>query len=168
MNDPEALPRLLDDALSVVIGELPTNIPQANISGLVTDLGNKLASADFTDANVTAKLITGFVSGAGAVAATDTILEAVNKIDGNVAAKLDSAKLVKYGSAASAGGGASEALVVTGLAVGDTILSVSQRVAGANNTAITAFNTLIADGLTIEWTADPGAGAEVDVLVLKA
>jgi len=46
-----------------------------------------LPSASFTAASVTGKLITGFVSGAGTVAATDTILEALNKLDGNVAGK---------------------------------------------------------------------------------
>jgi hypothetical protein len=45
-----------------------------------------LPSASFTDASVTGKLITGFSAGAGAVAATDTILEALNKIVGNISA----------------------------------------------------------------------------------
>jgi hypothetical protein len=35
---------------------------------------------------VTGSLITGFVSGAGTVAASDTVLQAVNKLDGNIAA----------------------------------------------------------------------------------
>jgi hypothetical protein len=48
-----------------------------------------LPSASFTDAAVTGKLITGFVSGAGVVAAADTILQAINKLDGNVAGKAD-------------------------------------------------------------------------------
>ena len=46
-----------------------------------------LPSASFTDAAVTGKLITGFVSGAGTVAATDTILAAIDKLDGNIAGK---------------------------------------------------------------------------------
>ena len=50
-----------------------------------------LPSASFTDAAVTSKLITGFVSGAGAVGAGDTILQAINKLDGNVALRLASA-----------------------------------------------------------------------------
>lgn len=45
---------------------------------------NALPTASFTDAAVTGKLITGFVSGAGTVAGTDTILQALNKLDGNV------------------------------------------------------------------------------------
>ena len=75
----------------------------------------------------------------------------------------DAANVFKLSSAAAAGGAASEALTVTGLLANDEILAVSQRVAGASNTAVTGFNTQIADGLTVEWTADPGAGAIVDV-----
>lgn len=75
--------------------------------------------------------------------------------------------LVNYDSAASAGGSGSESLTVTGLAVGDTILSATQRVAGANGTAITAFGTVSANTLPVTWTANPGAGAIVRVLVRK-
>jgi hypothetical protein len=39
--------------------------------------------SSITSATVTGKLITGFVSGSGVVAATDTILQAFNKINGN-------------------------------------------------------------------------------------
>jgi hypothetical protein len=46
-----------------------------------------LPSASFTAAAVTGKLLTGYVSGAGTVAATDTILQGVNKLNGNVAGK---------------------------------------------------------------------------------
>ncbi|MFA6376378.1 MAG: tail fiber domain-containing protein [Candidatus Paceibacterota bacterium] len=44
---------------------------------------NALPSASFTNAAVTGKLITGYVSGSGTVAATDTILQAINKLNGN-------------------------------------------------------------------------------------
>ena len=71
-------------------------------------------------------------------------------------------------SAASAGGSASEALTFTGLAVTDTILAISQRVAGANGTAVTGYNTQAANALTVTWTANPGAGARVRILVAKA
>jgi len=43
----------------------------------------------FTTARVLATAITGFVAGAGTVAATDTILQAINKIVGNIALKGD-------------------------------------------------------------------------------
>lgn len=40
----------------------------------------------FPDTVVTSKLLTGFISGAGVVAATDTILQAIQKLNGNTAA----------------------------------------------------------------------------------
>ena len=40
----------------------------------------------FTEARAIGSVITGFVSGSGTVAATDTILEAIQKLDGNIAA----------------------------------------------------------------------------------
>lgn len=55
-------------------------------SNVQTQLGNKLDTSAFTDAAVTSKLITGYVSGAGVVAATDTILQAIQKLNGNIAA----------------------------------------------------------------------------------
>ena len=75
--------------------------------------------------------------------------------------------MTKLTSAASAGGGASEALDVAGLRATDEIVAVSQRVAGANDLAMTAWNTQDTDSLTVEWTADPGAGAIVEVLVRR-
>ncbi len=58
-----------------------------NADAISTVANAALPSASFTDAAVTSKLLTGFVSGAGVVASTDTILQGFNKLDGNVAAK---------------------------------------------------------------------------------
>jgi hypothetical protein len=57
-----------------------------NVAGTVAVANAALPSASFTDSAVTSKLITGFSSSAGAVAATDSILVALNKLDGNIAA----------------------------------------------------------------------------------
>ena len=76
-------------------------------------------------------------------------------------------RVMYFNSAASAGGAASEAMTVTGLAVGDEVISVTQSVAGANGTAVNGFSLLIINGLTVGWTADPGAGAIVRVAVLR-
>jgi hypothetical protein len=46
-----------------------------------------LPSASFTDTAVTSKLLTGYSSGAGTIAATDTILQGINKLNGNTAGK---------------------------------------------------------------------------------
>jgi len=59
--------------------------PSGGVSqGVFSDF---LTPTSFTATAVTGKLITGFSSGAGTVAATDTILQAINKLDGNVAGK---------------------------------------------------------------------------------
>lgn len=55
----------------------------SNQTDLQAALNAKLATASFTDAAVTGKLITGYVSGAGTIAATDTILQAIQKLNGN-------------------------------------------------------------------------------------
>ena len=50
--------------------------------------GDGSQSASISDATVTGKLLTGYVSGAGTVAATDTILQGINKLNGNDALKM--------------------------------------------------------------------------------
>lgn len=52
----------------------------ANLTGDVTSVGN---ATTLTNAPVIAKVLTGYVSGAGTVAATDSILQAIQKLDGN-------------------------------------------------------------------------------------
>lgn len=65
-----------------------------------------LPSASFTDAAVTSKLATGYSSGAGVVAASDTILQAINKLDGNQAATEVKAASAYNGSFGIAGANA--------------------------------------------------------------
>lgn len=108
-------------------------------------------------------LLTGFVSGAGAVAGTDTVLQGIQKVAGNTQNKA----LLTFTSAAGAGGAATEALTVTGLAATDTILAVSQSVKGANSLPLLGFNTLATNHLTGVWSADPGAGSVIIVTVLR-
>ena len=78
---------------------------------------------------------------------------------------LDSAKVAAIDCTASAGGAASEALTCTGLIATDTIFAVSQKTAGANGTAIVSYTGLGTNALTVAWTADPGAGSIIKVLV---
>jgi hypothetical protein len=52
----------------------------ANLTGDVTSVGN---ATTLTNAPVISKVLTGYTSGAGTVAATDTILQAFQKINGN-------------------------------------------------------------------------------------
>ena len=52
----------------------------ANLTGDVTSVGN---ATTLTNAPVIAKVLTGYVSGAGTVSATDSILQAIQKLNGN-------------------------------------------------------------------------------------
>lgn len=79
----------------------------------------------------------------------------------------DANALVKYSSAATAGGAATEAVVVTGLGATDAILAVTQKTKGANSLPLLSWSTQGANTLTLIYSADPGAGAIVDVLVKK-
>jgi hypothetical protein len=73
-----------------------------------------------------------------------------------------------YTSSAGAGGAATEALTVTGLAANDTILAVTQSTKGANSLPLLGWSTQAANALTGIWSANPGAGSVIQVLVLKA
>lgn len=73
-----------------------------------------------------------------------------------------------YTSTAGAGGAATEAMVLTGLAAADTILAVTQVTKGANSLPLLGYSTQAANALTGIWSANPGAGAVILVLVLKA
>ena len=67
-------------AAGLTAGNVTTN---ANLTGEVTSVGN---AATLTNASVIGKVLTGYVSGAGTVAATDSILQAIQKLNGNAAA----------------------------------------------------------------------------------
>ncbi len=60
----------------------PTTIP--NLTGDVTSVG---VATTLTNAPVIAKVLTGYTSGAGTVAATDSIIQAIQKLNGNDALK---------------------------------------------------------------------------------
>ena len=65
-------------------GNAATVTTNANLTGEVTSVGN---ATTVTNAAVIAKVLTGYTSGSGIVAATDNILQAVQKINGNDALK---------------------------------------------------------------------------------
>ena len=56
------------------------NNTNANLTGEVTSIGN---ATTLTNSAVIGQVLTGFTSGAGTISATDNILEAVQKLDGN-------------------------------------------------------------------------------------
>lgn len=93
-------------------GNATTATSTTNFSGSLSgDVTGTQSSTAISDSTVTGKALTGFVSGAGTVSATDTILQAFNKIDGNVAGKEPTITTL----AASKGGLATDASAFTGV-----------------------------------------------------
>lgn len=82
-------------------------------------------------------------------------------------AKLDESQILVFTSSAGAGGGATEAMVVTGLKTTDVILSVVQKTKGANNLPLLGWTTVAANAVTGVWSADPGAGSVIVVTVKR-
>jgi len=76
-------------------------------------------------------------------------------------------KVVGITSSAGAGGAATEAMTVTGLLTGDTVLSVAQKTKGANSLPLLGWSTQAANAITGIWSADPGAGAVIQVTALR-
>lgn len=70
-------------AAGLTAGNVTTN---ANLTGEVTSVGN---ATTVTNTAVIGKVLTGYTSGAGVITATDTVLSAIEKLNGNVAAKAD-------------------------------------------------------------------------------
>ena len=75
-------------ATSFTASNVTTN---ANLTGEATSSGSNAVT--LTNSAVIGKVITGYVSGAGAVAATDTLLQAIQKLNGNTAAVVGGAAL---------------------------------------------------------------------------
>lgn len=74
-------------------------------------------------------------------------------------------KTVAITCSAGVGGAATEALTCTGLLTTDTVLAVTQKTPGANSLPLLGWSTLANNGITGIWSADPGAGSVVMVLV---
>ena len=83
------------------VGNAATVVTNANLTGDVTSVGN---ATTLTNAPVIAKVLTGYVSGAGTVAATDSILQAIQKLDGNQATNANlTGAVTSVGNATSLG-----------------------------------------------------------------
>ena len=112
-----------------------------------------LPSASFSDTGVTSKLITNFVSGSGTVAATDTILQAFNKLDGNIGTKLASAS---FTDAAVVGKLLTGYSSTTGtLASSDSLVGAISKLNGNVAAAETSAKSY-ADGLVLGLWDDRG------------
>jgi len=82
-------------------GNNTTVVTNANLTGEVTSSGN---ATTLSNSAVIGKVLTGFTSGASTISATDNLLEAVQKLDGNNATNADLTGMVtSLGNAASLG-----------------------------------------------------------------
>lgn len=124
-------------------------------------------SVDFSNAKITNRLITGFVSGAGTVSATDTILQAINKLDGNVAASpsltgftmTGQIKLSRQATAISANSTGKQIIGVTSTASARTITILTAECVAGN--FITIKDESGAAG-TNNITVDPQGAETID------
>ena len=96
-------------------GNATTATTATSFSGsLAGDVTGTQGSTAISAATVTGKLITGFVSGAGTVAATDTVLQAINKLDGNAAGKIPASAFTAKGAILGGTGSATYAALALG------------------------------------------------------
>uniref|UniRef100_UPI00404708BF beta strand repeat-containing protein n=1 Tax=Algoriphagus sp. TaxID=1872435 RepID=UPI00404708BF len=99
-----------------VTGNATTVTTNANLSGDVTSLGNVTT---LSNSAVIGQVLTGYAAGAGTVAATDNILQAIQKVDGNINAAISSVASGKQNTLTNSAGllGALNDETGTGLAV---------------------------------------------------
>lgn len=83
------------------------------LTGEVTASGPGSVSATVSNAAVIAKVLTGYASGAGTVSATDTILQAIQKLNGNTAAISAAAVTSLTGDVTGTGPGATATTLAT-------------------------------------------------------
>ncbi|MFZ9595305.1 MAG: beta strand repeat-containing protein, partial [Bdellovibrionia bacterium] len=75
-------------ALVVSSGTLSWGFPASFSGSLAGDVTGTQGATSIAAATVTGKLLTGFSSGAGTISASDSILSALGKLDGNVGARV--------------------------------------------------------------------------------
>ena len=126
----------IGSATGSISGNAATVTTNANLTGDVTSVGN---ATTLTNAPVIAKVLTGYVSGSGTVAAADSILQAIQKLNGN-------AGLVSVPNAVAHSTG-----IITGglLSIGSptTTFSIS------NGTGMVVDNTVTPATVTqVSWT----------------
>jgi hypothetical protein len=138
--------------------------PVANADGGITQLTGQVTAgpgsgsqvATVSNAAVIAKVLTGYTSGAGTVAATDTILQAVQKLNGNDALKLP-----------LAGG------TVTGATVFNTVVyQPNANPAGTGTVTIDARNAYtayitVSGALTLNGPSNATDGQKMTIRILN-
>jgi hypothetical protein len=130
-------------ASGLTAGNVTTN---ANLTGDITSVGN---ATTLTNAPVIAKVLTGYVSGAGTVAATDSILQAIQKLNGNDATNANlTGPITSVGNATSITAGAIvNADINAAAGIVDTKLATISTASKVSNSATTATNANTASAI---------------------
>ena len=139
------------------IGNATTVITNANLTGDVTSSGN---ATTLTNSAVIGKVLTGYVSGAGTVAATDSILQAIQKLNGNDATNANlTGGVTSVGNATTVITNANLTGVIT--SSGNTTSIASQTGTGSKFVVDTSptLNTPTVSGYTESVTASGIVGA---------
>lgn len=139
-------------ASGLTAGNVTTN---ANLTGDVTSVGN---ATTLTNAPVIAKVLTGYVSGAGTVAATDSILQAIQKLNGNDATNANLTGMVtSVGNATT---------VVTNANLTGGVTSIGNAATVVTNANLTGDVTSVGNATTLSNTAvTPGAYTSANITV---
>lgn len=124
----------------------------ANLTGDVTSVGN---ATTLTNAPVIAKVLTGYASGAGTVSASDSILSAIQKLNGNDATNANlTGDVTSVGNATTLTNAPVIAKVLTGYSAGvgtvastDSILQALQKLGAlVDNAAWTTYSPTVTSG----------------------
>lgn len=135
---------LTGTAASLTAGTVTTN---ANLTGDVTSIGN---ATTLTNAPVIAKVLTGYVSGAGTVSATDSILQAIQKLNGNKATNANlTGPITSVGNATSI---ASQTGTGTKFVVDNTPTLITPVLGAATATSINFGGTSLSIYAESTWT----------------
>lgn len=122
------------------VGSVATVVTNANLTGDVTSVGN---ATTLTNAPVIAKVLTGYTSGAGTVAATDSILQAIQKLNGNAGTNANlTGVITSVGNAtsiASQTGTGTKFVVDTGPTMSNPIVGTQTQLDGSTKAASTAY-----------------------------
>jgi len=134
-----------------------TVVTNANLTGDVTSSGN---ATTLTNAPVIAKVLTGYTSGAGTVAATDSILQAIQKLNGNDATNANlTGVITSVGNATSIASqtGTGSTFVVSGSPTITTPVIAQINDASGNETLKLASIASAVNEVTIENAATGNA-----------
>ena len=155
-------------------GPLTGNVT-GNVSGsaasftgaLAGDVTGTQSATAVSAATVTGKALTGYVSGAGTISATDSLLTAINKLNGNTALKADTSSLgtlatVSPTGTANAttylrGDGAWTTVAAGGVTGTGAVDNAILRADGSGGTTLQSSNVRIEDIGQITWPTVLGA-----------